>query len=209
MSHSSTHSTGDRKSKNHIESVPESAPINGGVSDLITCELLAALKKEYLLSWNGLHGFSHWQRVRVNGLRLAEINGANPKVVKYFAFFHDNQRRNDGFDPDHGRRASQVIRTKFDGKLHLTSEEIELLCDACDRHNDGLTDAEITVQTCWDADRLDLMRAGIQPNPQYLCTSEARRDEVIIWAVARSLMWLNQTGDEIDRWDRCCDDSER
>ncbi len=199
MTHLSTHSIDDRKPKDYAASIPDSVAINGDVSDLITYELLTALKNEYRLNWNGLHGFSHWQRVRVNGLRLAKINGANPKVVEYLAFFHDNQRHNDGFDPDHGRRASQVIRTIFDGKLQLTLEEIELLCDACDRHNDGLTDAEISVQTCWDADRLDLMRAGIQPDPQYLCTAEAKRDEVIAWAVNRSLGWLNQTGDEIDR----------
>jgi uncharacterized protein len=30
------------------------------------------------------------------------------------------------------------------------------------------------VQTCWDADRLDLGRVGIIPRPDRLCTEEAR-----------------------------------
>lgn len=35
-------------------------------------------------------------RVRTNGLRLACDNGANPRIVEYFAFLHDVCRRNDG-----------------------------------------------------------------------------------------------------------------
>ncbi|HPH98452.1 MAG TPA: hypothetical protein PKW33_20625 [Anaerolineaceae bacterium] len=163
-----------------------------GVSALITPDLLARLKNEYLIDWNGLHGFSHWCRVRENGLFLAEENGANKKVVEYFAFFHDNQRWNDGIDPDHGRRVSQLIRSKFVALLDLTHEELDLLCQACDDHNDGQTEADITIQTCWDADRLDLLRAGIQPDPQFLCTREARRPETIRWATERSLEWTRR-----------------
>jgi hypothetical protein len=36
-------------------------------------------------------------------------------------------------------------------------------------------DGDITVQTCWDADRLDLPRVGIQPLPQFLCTEAAKK----------------------------------
>lgn len=162
-------------------------PGMGGVSALITPDFLADLKKEYQMDWNGLHGFSHWCRVRENGILLANENGANRKVVEYFAFFHDNQRWNDGEDPDHGRRASRLIRGKFANTLDLTPTELDLLCHACDDHNDGQIEADITVQTCWDADRLDLMRAGIHPDPQYLCTKEAKRPETIAWATARSI----------------------
>ena len=52
---------------------------------------------------------------------------------------------------------------------------------------DGGTEADVTVQTCWDADRLDLGRVGIRPHPRYLCTPAARSAEVIEWAHARSL----------------------
>ena len=156
------------------------------ISDLITPTLLRALHAEYRLTWDGIHGFAHWCRVRENGLRLAGANGANRKVVEYFAFFHDNQRHNDGSDLLHGQRASDLIRDKFAAQLALTPEEIDLLCKACQGHTYGGTQAPLTIATCWDADRLDLMRVGKMPNKRYLCTPQAKDDEIIQWAVARS-----------------------
>jgi uncharacterized protein len=46
---------------------------------------------------------------------------------------------------------------------------------------------DVTVQTCWDADRLDLGRVGIRPVASRLCTPAARAPDVIAWAYARSL----------------------
>jgi len=45
----------------------------------------------------------------------------------------------------------------------------------------------VTVQTCWDADRPDLYRVGIKPNPDLLCTEIARQPGIIEWAVNRSI----------------------
>jgi uncharacterized protein len=42
-------------------------------------------------------------------------------------------------------------------------------------HSHGSTEADSTVQACWDADRLDLVRIGIEPEPDRLCTDAARR----------------------------------
>ncbi|MFM7531655.1 MAG: hypothetical protein ACKO5J_04035, partial [Rubrivivax sp.] len=53
-------------------------------------------------------------------------------------------------------------------------------------HSSGLTEADVTVQTCWDADRLDLGRVGIRPSPRYLCTPAARQPETIARAYAAS-----------------------
>ena len=44
----------------------------------------------------------------------------------------------------------------------------------------------MTIQTCWDADRLDLIRAGITPDPNHLCTAAAKEPKIIRWANARS-----------------------
>ena len=52
---------------------------------------------------------------------------------------------------------------------------------------DGFTDADLTVQVCWDADRLDLGRVGIEPIPEKLCTEPARDSKMIAWAYRRSL----------------------
>jgi uncharacterized protein len=149
-------------------------------------ELIEAIRKEYVLSWSGIHGVSHWNRVRENGLRLADLTGANPRMVEYFAYLHDSKRINDGRDPGHGQRAAQFVRTLQGSVIHLSDEDLERLEYACTYHTAGLTQADITVQACWDADRLDLGRVGIRPRARYLCTAAARDPETIQWALARS-----------------------
>jgi uncharacterized protein len=157
------------------------------VSEIITDELLSYLKQNYQLDWYGLHGFNHWIRVRENGLRLASLNGANTKVVELFAFTHDICRISDRSDPQHGPRASKFIRSHLINRLDLTPLELDILCEACETHTGGIRHKDLTVKTCWDADRLDLKRAGITPNPILLNTVEARNPEIIQWAMMRSI----------------------
>ena len=157
------------------------------ISEVIHAALLERLRQAYPLNWDGTHGFPHWQRVREIGLRLAKETRANPKVVELFAFTHDIQRLNDHRDPLHGPRASQFIREHLVDMLDLNPQEVALLCQACEEHTQGQTEADPTVQTCWDADRLDLMRVGIYPDPDLLCTAAARQPEMIAWAVSLSL----------------------
>lgn len=157
-----------------------------GISPLIHSELLQKIQSIYPLDWDGVHGISHWRRVRINGLAMAEINGANLKVVEYFAFCHDCQRQNEGYDPAHGLRAGGKVRSDLQPYLDLNKEELELLCYACNLHADGFTEGDITVQTCWDSDRLDLMRVGIMPSKKYLCTAAAKQDSILLSAIARS-----------------------
>ena len=157
------------------------------ISTVITDDLLNFLKQHYELDWYGLHGYYHWVRVRENGLRLAQINGANAKVVELFAFTHDIRRLSDGADPQHGPRASKFIRSQMFNRLDLTKIELNILCEACETHTGGIRHHDLTVKTCWDADRLDLKRAGITPNPLFLNTPEARSPEIIQWAMMRSI----------------------
>ena len=157
------------------------------VSNLITAEFIDTIRAHYRLHWDGIHGYAHWQRVRENGLRLAELNGANPNIIEYFAFTHDSQRHSDGFDLQHGSRATQFIRVHLKPLIQLNPVELDLLIQACDHHTGGQSHADITVMTCWDADRLDLMRVGIRPNPKYLCTEAARTAEILNWAIERSI----------------------
>ena len=70
--------------------------------------------------------------------------------------------------------------------MPLSGKRLRLLLHACRRHSDGLTEGDITVQTCWDADRLDLGRIGIRPDPNRLCTPAAKEPTVIEWAIGRS-----------------------
>ena len=153
---------------------------------IITQELVSLIRRQFVLDWSGIHGAPHWARVRVNGLRLAEKTCARPDVIELFAFLHDTQRKNDGRDPEHGKRAADFAVT-LQGKLFtLDDEGLTLLCAARTGHSDGLVEADITVQTCWDADRLDLGRIGVTPDPAYLCTAAARDPQMIEWALKRS-----------------------
>ena len=133
----------------------------------------------------GLHGVVHWARVLENGLRLAEITGADLEVVTLFALFHDARRRNEDHDPGHGQRGAELARSLRGSLIHLSDAGFELLHHACSRHTAGMTAGDVTVQTCWDADRLDLGRVGVVPHPPLLCTDAARR--LIGWAHVRAV----------------------
>lgn len=155
-------------------------------SEIITPELVDALRRAQALTWHGIHGISHWQRVRENGLQLAEINGADAAVVEYFAFLHDVKRLNDGRDPQHGQRAADFARTIRSTLIHLSDLQFEQLAYACAEHTRGLRHTGITIGTCWDADRLDLGRVNIIPDPKHLCTEAARDPEFRESAIRRS-----------------------
>ena len=154
---------------------------------LITKQLMEAIRKQYRLPWNGIHGVGHWARVRENGLRIAaRLTGVNTKSVELFAVFHDAGRENEDTDRGLGYRGAELAK-KLRGLLfELSDEEFELLHMACCYHTDGHTDGDITVQTCWDADRLDLGRVGKTPDPRYLCTTVAKDPDLIAWADGRA-----------------------
>ena len=78
---------------------------------MINQELLQIIKNTFQLHWKGVHGLSHWARVRVNGLLIAQQNGANQRIVELFAFLHDVKREAEFNDPDHGERAARFIET--------------------------------------------------------------------------------------------------
>jgi uncharacterized protein len=148
--------------------------------------ILHAILEEYVLPWDGDHGIAHWARVLVNGLRLAEETGADVEVVSLFAVLHDSRRVNEVTDPDHGPRAAEFSRTLRGRFFDLADPEFRLLHRACAGHTHERTHPDMTIQTCWDADRLDLGRVGITPHPSRLCTEAARRAETIKWADGRA-----------------------
>jgi uncharacterized protein len=148
--------------------------------------LVRMVREGYRVRWEGIHGWSHWLRVREIGLRLAECTGADPTVVELFALFHDARRHNDGWDPGHGARGAVLVESVSLADLGLGAEQRSLLAHACTHHTAGLTEGDVTVRTCWDSDRLDLWRIGIRPVPRRLCTDAARDPEVIRWARALS-----------------------
>jgi uncharacterized protein len=152
-----------------------------------TARIIAEILKDYPLNPRGYHGVVHWARVMENGLRLAETTGANTAVVRLFALFHDSRRENDGWDPGHGARGAELARQLRGQFFDLPDGEFETLYRACEQHTGGRFDPDVTVLTCWDADRLDLGRVGTMPSPKLLCTPAARDPKTIDWAHTRSV----------------------
>jgi len=149
--------------------------------------ILEAISLQYLLEWDGLHGVGHWGRVLENGLILAESTGADIAVVRLFSIFHDACRKNDGIDPGHGKRGAKLAKSFRGEVFELPQEQFDLLYEACAGHTDGRNHGDITVLTCWDADRLDISRANITPKASRQGTEPAKDPDLIAWAIERSL----------------------
>ncbi len=154
--------------------------------EILTRQLIQAVSTQFSLPLDGIHGKSHWARVLDNGLKMAELNGANTRVVSLFALFHDSRRINDAKDDNHGRRGARLAASMRKDYFSLSGNEFDLLFAACELHTEGLTESNITIQTCWDADRLDLGRVKIEPDPGFLCTIQAKDPQIIIWANERA-----------------------
>jgi uncharacterized protein len=148
--------------------------------------ILRAILVDYALPWGGDHGVAHWARVLENGLRLARETRANIEVVSLFAIFHDSRRVNEDTDPRHGPRAAEFASSLRGLLFDLAEPEFRLLHRACSGHTHERTHPDVTIRTCWDADRLDLGRVGITPHPKYLGTEAAKRPEMIEWADGRA-----------------------
>jgi uncharacterized protein len=137
-------------------------------------QLMQEVMKDFPLDVNGVHGPRHWGRVCSHGLRIAELNGADKTVVTLFAFLHDSKRVNEHKDPDHGKRAAEFAKTLNGVYFDITDEQMFLLSFSLRGHSDGKMCTDVTVQTCWDADRLDLWRVYKVPNPNLLSSDAAQ-----------------------------------
>lgn len=164
------------------------------ITDLIHSVWAAVARQPLAASpW---HGLDHWQRVCRVGHHLAVHEGGDPVVIELFAALHDSQRENEWDDPRHGIRAAHFILAHSEHFEVLGPDRLALLIKACRGHNQaGLSDNP-TIACCWDADRLDLSRVGIQPDPRYLSTELGRRiaDELAAHAnpASSASAWLDQ-----------------
>jgi uncharacterized protein len=148
--------------------------------------VLDAILESYALPLRGAHGVAHWARVLENGLRLADKTGANVEVVSLFAVLHDSRRLNESTDPEHGPRAAGFAAELRGNVFDLNDHDFRLLSRACEGHTHERNHPDVTIQTCWDSDRLDLGRVGIVPHPSRLCTPFAKHPETIKWADGRA-----------------------
>lgn len=125
---------------------------------------------QFVLSDFSFHGQVHWRQVETNGLRLARINGADQKLVRLFAVYHDAKRENEGHDPKHGHRAAELALEDHGVLFSLEQDDLDKLVYALQFHNGGHVSDDLAIGTCWDADRMDLPRVGAKIDPKYMST---------------------------------------
>ena len=128
-----------------------------------------------------VHGLEHWRRVERHALVLSlEVrNGVlafreevNIKVVRLFAYFHDKCRVSNSFDLKHGERAADMLPSLRNTLLKdLSDHEFAMLSDACRYHTVKANVGEPTIDVCLDADRLDLPRVEIVPDPKLMASA--------------------------------------
>jgi len=143
--------------------------------------LLDEALNSFVLGKRSFHGKWHWEKVERNALALCQrVIHADSKVCRLFAILHDCKRENEDNDPRHGHRAADYILQHKEIKEALSKEQMDKLTFACRYHNDGQVSDDPTIGVCWDADRLDLPRVGITPDPKYLSTEWAKK---LIWKI--------------------------
>ena len=92
-----------------------------------------------------------------------------------FAYLHDSCRVDDGEDLQHGPRAAKFIDTLRTNLLKdICDDDIHLLKEACRLHTVAEKTGNPTIDACFDADRLDLGRVGIIPDPARLATEKGK-----------------------------------
>lgn len=132
-------------------------------------------QKTFALGRDSPHGQEHWFQVEQNALHLAASTGVDRTVLRLFAILHDTSREDDSFDPDHGRRAAALLPDLNHRLFHLSEQQLLLLQTAVAGHADGLCSDDLTIGTCWDADRMDLIRFGITPAEELMSTPAGKQ----------------------------------
>ena len=136
--------------------------------------VLHLLRKESSFFDSPIHGIKHWKTVERNAHYLASFNNADKEVLSYFAYFHDCMRKNEARDKGHGPRGAAFAKKHRD-LIPLNDIQFKQLTDACKGHTYGKRPECVTINTCWDADRLDLLRVGTIPDADRLYNEEAKR----------------------------------
>tara|TARA_B110000438_G_scaffold108831_1_gene106839 strand:+ start:343 stop:1014 length:672 start_codon:yes stop_codon:yes gene_type:complete len=156
-------------------------------SEILNQKFFEYLAEQFSLDHNGAHGYHHWLRVLYNGRLLCSRNSANIKVVELFSLLHDSKRSNKKSDPEHGERAAIFAETMRGTWFTVTDKEMQLLQDACILHSEGLRDKDVTIQTCWDADRLDNYYTEVDLDFSLLSDDLAKQELIILEAGQRAL----------------------
>lgn len=131
-------------------------------------DLLREAKSLSTMPDSPLHGDAHWRAVASSGLDIADADaGVNRRLVVAFGLIHDFQRIDDGWDEEHGARAANAIGRLKSLPAMLSRTEISKLKTACEDHEKGFVSEDPAIGACWDADRVNLWRIGVKPDPAF------------------------------------------
>jgi len=115
----------------------------------------------------GLHGVIHWNGVYQNCLML----DPEPTMIEdwfywCFSMLHDCCRYSEYGDARHPEKAAKLVEpdTDFNKQLNYTIRY----------HSAGVISEDLHTGTCWDADRLELPRVGITPDPKLMSTEAGK-----------------------------------
>lgn len=119
-----------------------------------------------------LHGLEHLREVAHLAGEIAAVEGADVEAAVVGGFLHDCGRQDDRGGNAHAlvsaELASQILAEYFP---HLPQEPI---VEAIRRHADGEVSSDALEGAIWDADRLTIGRAGIEPKLEYFSTATGR-----------------------------------
>jgi uncharacterized protein len=139
--------------------------------------IIELAKSVFVLGDESYHGVRHWEEVAKNGEFLSMQPQVDATVVKLFAYLHDCKRVEEYADPEHGHRAAEYVdELRRNGELgFLTFSQYYKLKNACELHHTGGVSDDPTIGACFDADRIELIRCGIQPRVELMSTPLGKR----------------------------------
>jgi hypothetical protein len=77
--------------------------------------------------------------------------------------------------PEHGQRSAQFVLELKQIELEFLNDEQVNLLWFCKNHNDGIISDNVTIGTCFDSDRIELIRCGMVPKPSLMSTKTGIR----------------------------------
>jgi uncharacterized protein len=144
-------------------------------------DLISLIKEELQIDFHGIHGIRHWQNVFYNTQILSSHYNINSEVFELFSLLHDSKREDEYLDRHHGKRAAAFVEELIQNNIinNLSQQDVDRLRYACANHTYSDKKPplynDLIVQICFDSDRLDIGRVGVEVDPYYLSTSYAKK----------------------------------
>jgi len=153
--------------------------MRSSIKDFKYLDIIEKIKQAFKIDYFGIHGIDHWRRVYRNTQILSDHYNVKSEVFELFSLLHDSKRHDEFEDLHHGIRAARFARKLLDdGTIRLDANDAERLIYACANHTRSDKThplfSDLIVQICFDSDRLDIGRVGMEVDERYLATGYAK-----------------------------------